>query len=250
MLFYVSIYLKLVFWYTYKNKKRRWSFMFNLKNDWQTHLELEFEKDYYITLINTLKTEYKTKSIYPAKDKVFNALNITSYKNVKVVIIGQDPYHQKGQAHGLSFSVEKGVKTPPSLKNIYKELSSDLGCFIPNNGNLNKWAKQGVLLINSVLTVQDSNPNIHKNLGWQNFTLKVIKQLNKKEQPIVFMLWGANAKAYNKYIDQTKHYILTSTHPSPLSAYRGFFGCKHFSKSNKFLTKNNQQPIDWQIENI
>jgi uracil-DNA glycosylase len=224
--------------------------MFNLKNDWQNHLEQEFEKDYYKTLINTLKTEYKTKSIYPVKDKVFNALNITSYKNVKVVIIGQDPYHQKGQAHGLSFSVEKGVKTPPSLKNIYKELSSDLGCFIPNNGNLNKWAKQGVLLINSVLTVQDSNPNIHKNLGWQNFTLKVIKQLNKKEQPIVFMLWGANAKAYNKYIDQTKHYILTSTHPSPLSAYRGFFGCKHFSKSNKFLTKNNQQPIDWQIENI
>jgi uracil-DNA glycosylase len=224
--------------------------MFKLNKDWANILDGEFEKNYYKDLTNFLKIEYENKDIYPAKENVFSALNFVSFKDVKIVIIGQDPYHQKGQAHGLSFSVRKGVKTPPSLRNIYKELNTDLGCFIPNNGNLKKWAKQGVLLLNAVLTVEDSSPNSHKKKGWMTFTSEVIKKLSERSEPIVFLLWGNNAKFFKKVIDENKHFILTSAHPSPLSVYNGFFGCSHFSQANELLTKLKKNPIDWQIDNI
>ncbi|MBC2457590.1 uracil-DNA glycosylase [Clostridium beijerinckii] len=221
-----------------------------LKNDWKNYLQSEFQKDYYINLRKFLINEYNSKTIYPNMYDLFNALHFTPYNKVKVVILGQDPYHGPGQAHGLSFSVNPGVKTPPSLINIYKELHTDLGCYIPNNGYLRKWADQGVLLLNTVLTVRAGEANSHKNKGWEEFTNEVIKVLNKKETPIVFILWGNNAISKTDFITNPKHLIIKSVHPSPLSASRGFFGSKPFSKTNNFLISTNQAPIDWQIENI
>ena len=221
-----------------------------LKNDWNELLKDEFSKDYYLSLREFLKNEYTTKIIYPDKYDIFNALHYTSYKDVKVVILGQDPYHGPNQAHGLSFSVSPGVKIPPSLLNIYKELNSDLGCYIPNNGYLKKWADQGVLLLNTSLTVRAGEANSHKNKGWEIFTDKIISLINEKTDPVVFLLWGNNAINKKKLITNKQHLILSSTHPSPLSASRGFFGSKPFSKINKFLISDNKAPIDWQIENI
>lgn len=221
-----------------------------LKNDWKDYLASEFESDYYLNLRKFLVSEYNSKVIYPNMYDIFNALHYTSYKDTKVVILGQDPYHGPNQAHGLSFSVNPGVKTPPSLVNIYKELHTDLGCYIPNNGYLKKWADQGVLLLNTVLTVRAGEANSHKNKGWEKFTTKIINVLNEKETPIVFILWGNNAISKEKLITNPKHFIIKSVHPSPLSASRGFFGSKPFSKANNFLISTNQSPIDWQIENI
>lgn len=221
-----------------------------LKNDWKELLEDEFSKEYYQTLRQFLLEEYKTKKIYPDKHDIFNSLHFTPYKDIKVVILGQDPYHGPGQAHGLSFSVNPGIKTPPSLLSIYKELNSDLGCYIPNNGYLKKWADQGVLLLNTSLTVRAGEANSHKNIGWQIFTDKIISLVNEKDDPVVFLLWGNNAIKKKDLITNKKHLILTSVHPSPLSASRGFFGSKPFSKINNFLISANKKPIDWQIENI
>ena len=220
------------------------------KNDWKNYLNTEFEKDYYLKLREFLKNEYNSKVIYPNMYDLFNALHFTSYEDTKVVILGQDPYHGPKQAHGLSFSVNPGVKTPPSLVNIYKELHDDLGCYIPNNGYLKKWADQGVLLLNTVLSVRAGEANSHRNKGWEQFTNRVIEVLNQKETPIVFILWGNNAISKTSLITNPKHFIIKSVHPSPLSASRGFFGSKPFSKANEFLISTNQKPIDWQIENI
>lgn len=221
-----------------------------LKNNWNTILKDELEKDYYQKLRQFLIEEYKTKTIYPNMYDIFNALHFTDYDNVKVVILGQDPYHGPNQAHGLSFSVKPGVTTPPSLRNIYKELQSDLGCYIPNNGYLKKWTDQGVLLLNTVLTVRAGEANSHKNKGWEIFTDKIISKLNERKDPIVFILWGNNAISKKKLITNPQHYIIQSVHPSPLSATRGFFGSKPFSKTNDFLKSINKTEIDWQIENI
>ena len=221
-----------------------------LKNDWKDLLDDEFNKEYYQTLRSFLTNEYKTKTIYPDKYDIFNALHFTPYADVKVVILGQDPYHSPGQAHGLSFSVNPGIKIPPSLLNIYKELNSDLGCYIPNNGYLKKWADQGVLLLNTSLTVRAGEANSHKSIGWEIFTDRIISLVNEKEDPVVFLLWGNNAIKKKNLITNKKHLILTSVHPSPLSASRGFFGSKPFSKINNFLISVNKKPIDWQIENI
>lgn len=221
-----------------------------LKNNWKYVLNEEFEKDYYKNLRSFLVTEYKTKIIYPNMYDIFNALHYTDYDDVKVVILGQDPYHGPNQAHGLSFSVKPGVKAPPSLMNIYKELHTDLGCYIPNNGYLKKWADQGVLLLNTVLTVRQGEANSHKNKGWEHFTDAVINAINKREKPVVFILWGNNAISKKKLITNPIHKIIQSVHPSPLSANRGFFGSRPFSQANDFLQSIGQDPIDWQIENI
>ena len=221
-----------------------------LKNDWKELLEDEFSKEYYQTLRQFLLEEYKTKKIYPDKHDIFNSLHFTPYKDIKVVILGQDPYHGPGQAHGLSFSVNPGIKTPPSLLNIYKELNSDLGCYIPNNGYLKKWADQGVLLLNTSLTVRAGEANSHKNIGWQIFTDKIISLVNEKDDPVVFLLCGNNAIKKKDLITNKQNLNLTSVHTSPLSASRGFFGSKPFSKINNFLISANKKPIDWQIENI
>lgn len=221
-----------------------------LKNDWQYLLEDEFKKEYYLNLRKFLITEYKTRTIYPNMYDIFNALHYTEYKNVKVVILGQDPYHGPNQAHGLSFSVKPGVPAPPSLVNIYKELNSDLGCYIPNNGYLKKWTEQGVLLLNTVLTVRAGEANSHKNMGWEYFTDKIIGILNDREDPIIFILWGSHAQSKMTLITNPKHYTIKSVHPSPLSAHRGFLGSKPFSKANDFLRSIGKEPIDWQIENI
>lgn len=210
-----------------------------LKNIWDS---LEF-KEFYKKVMH----EYELKEIYPPKDYIFNALKLTSYKDTKVVIVGQDPYHGEGEAHGLSFSVQKGVKIPPSLKNIYKELYSDLGIVPEDNGDLSNWAKQGVLLLNSVLTVEKDKAASHRNIGWDALTDYIIKLLNLKEEPIVFILWGNFAKKKAKLITNPKHLIITSAHPSPLSASRGFFGSKPFSKANNFLVNNKLKPIDWKV---
>ena len=222
----------------------------NIKNDWYDLLKDEFEKDYYKKLRTFLIEEYRHHTIYPNMYDIFNALNFTPYKDVKVVILGQDPYHGPQQAHGLSFSVQPDVKIPPSLVNIYKELHTDLGCYIPNNGYLKKWADQGVLLLNTSLTVRAGEANSHRNIGWGTFTDKIIELLNQRQNPIVFILWGNNAISKEKFITNPQHYIIKSVHPSPLSASRGFFGSRPFSKTNAFLIKNNKTPIDWQIENI
>ena len=224
--------------------------MKNLVNDWNELLLEEFSKDYYLKLKDFLKEEYESKQIYPEIQDIFNALNYTSYKDVKVVILGQDPYHGPSQAHGLSFSVKAGVSIPPSLLNIYKELYTDLGCYIPNNGYLKKWADQGVLLLNTVLTVRAGEANSHKNKGWEHFTNKIIALLNEKTEPIVFILWGNNAQAKQSLITNPKHYIIKSVHPSPLSAHRGFFNSKPFSNTNNFLISQGKKTIDWQIENL
>ena len=224
--------------------------MVNLGNSWDELLKDEFSKDYYLRLREFLKMEYSTKTIYPNMNDIFNALKFTSYENVKVVILGQDPYHGEGEAHGLAFSVKKGIAIPPSLRNIYKELNTSLGCYIPNNGYLEKWARQGVLLLNTALTVQKDNANSHSGKGWEILTDAIIKKINQRNEPVVFMLWGNNAKSKAWFIDQNKHLVLTSVHPSPLSASRGFFGCNHFKLANEFLIKNGISEIDWQIENI
>ncbi|WP_163195195.1 uracil-DNA glycosylase [Clostridium thermarum] len=222
----------------------------NIKGDWLDLLKDEFEKDYYKRLRAFLIKEYATNTIYPDKYEIFNALNYTDYKDVKVVILGQDPYHGPNQAHGLSFSVKPGIPAPPSLVNIYKELRDDLGCYIPNNGYLKKWADQGILLLNTALTVRANEANSHRNIGWENFTDAVISVLNTREKPVVFILWGNNAISKEKLITNRAHFIIKSVHPSPLSASRGFFGSKPFSKTNDFLLSIGEKPIDWQIENI
>ena len=225
--------------------------MVNLGNDWDNYLKKEFESEYYLKIREFLKQEYFKKTIYPDMYDIFNSLKFTSYSDCKIVILGQDPYHGEGQAHGLSFSVKPGIKTPPSLVNIYKELSSDIeGFYIPNNGYLTKWAKQGVLLLNASLTVVAGNANSHSKIGWQIFTDNIIKILNEREKPLVFMLWGNNAIRKEQLITNKHHLILKAAHPSPLSAHNGFFGCRHFSKANEFLEKNGVKPVDWQIENI
>lgn len=221
-----------------------------LKNDWEPLLASEFEKPYYQKLRQFLKEEYSTHVIYPNKNDIFNALHYTSYENTKVVILGQDPYHGPNQAHGLSFSVQPGVRTPPSLQNMYKELQSDVGCEIPNNGYLVKWAEQGVLLLNAVLTVRQGEANSHKGKGWEHFTDRVIALLNEREKPVIFILWGRHAQAKKKLITNSNHHIIESVHPSPLSARRGFFGSKPFSKVNEFLSSMSEKEIEWQIPNL
>ena len=216
---------------------------------WKEWLEEEWKKPYFKELSAFLHNEYKTKDIYPPKEKVFTAFNACTYDDIKVVILGQDPYHQRGQAHGLCFSVSPGVQIPPSLLNIYKEINSDVGCDIPNNGYLLPWAKQGVFLLNTVMSVEDSKPKSHANKGWEIFTDNVIKKINEKEEPVVFLLWGRDARNKANMIDK-KHLVLEAAHPSPLSAYNGFFGCKHFSKTNEFLKNNGRGEINWQIPNL
>ena len=220
-----------------------------LGNDWDDLLKDEFQKDYYLEIRKFLKSEYFTKSIFPPMHDIFNALKYTPFENTKVVILGQDPYHEPGQAHGLSFSVKKGVKIPPSLVNIYKELHDDIGMNIPSHGELTSWAKQGVLLLNATLTVRQGQANSHQKIGWATFTDNVIKLLNDSKRPIVFLLWGGNARGKKAYITGKHHLVLESVHPSPLSAYNGFFGCKHFSKANKFLEQSGQVPINWNSVN-
>jgi len=221
-----------------------------ISNDWLEPLSPEFKKPYYKNLYESVKKEYSSHVVYPPADDIFNAFDFTPLSEVKVVIIGQDPYHEPGQAHGLCFSVKPGVKIPPSLVNIYKELNDDLGCYIPNNGYLEKWARQGVLMLNNVLTVRAHEANSHKDLGWEQFTDAAIDVLNKQDRPIVFLLWGSPAARKCAKLNNPNHLILKAPHPSPLSAYRGFFGCKHFSQANEFLKSKGLAPIDWQIENI
>jgi len=221
-----------------------------LKNDWAPLLEGEFTNNYYLRLREILKEEYQKKVIYPDMSDIYNALHFTSFKETKVVIIGQDPYHGPGQAHGLSFSVKPGVTIPPSLKNIYKELHNDIGCEIPNHGSLTEWTEQGVLLLNAVLTVQAGKPNSHRGLGWEMFTDRIIEILNERETPVVFILWGKFAQQKQQLITSTRHFIIKSPHPSPFSANSGFFGSKPFSRTNQFLHKIGQQGIDWTISNM
>lgn len=221
-----------------------------ITNDWQQPLMEEFRKPYYKELYNKVLEEYRTRQIFPAPDDIFNAFHLTPLHEVKVVIIGQDPYHNDGQAHGLCFSVKPGVDIPPSLVNIYQELHDDLGCYIPNNGYLVKWAKQGVLMLNTVLTVRAHQANSHRGIGWEQFTDAVIRAVNEQDRPIVFLLWGRPAQMKKSMLNNPKHLILEAPHPSPLSAYRGFFGCRHFSRTNAFLESHGLEPIDWQIENI
>ena len=219
-------------------------------NDWDELLKDEFEKDYYKELIEFLKSESEQYTIYPPKQDIFNALKYTSYKDTAVVIFGQDPYHGENQAHGLAFSVRENVDIPPSLLNIYKELKSELGCYIPNNGCLTKWTKQGVLLLNNALTVRADMANSHQGKGWEKFTDRIAKILNERKEPIIFILWGANARKKREIITAPQHYILEAPHPSPLSASRGFFGCGHFKEVNSILKALNKKQIDWQIDDI
>lgn len=224
--------------------------MVNLGNDWDTILAPVFESKQYLDLRKFLIEEYRSRAIYPNMHDIFNALKATSYQDTSVVIIGQDPYHNPGEAHGMCFSVKPGVKVPPSLVNIYKELNADLGTYIPNNGYLVSWAEQGVLLLNTILTVRENSPLSHKNKGWEYVTDAVIKALNDREEPVVFLLWGAPARAKKALITNPNHVILEAPHPSPLSAHYGFHGCRHFSKANAILKKIGRKPIDWQIKNI
>ncbi|MBS5852832.1 MAG: uracil-DNA glycosylase [Bacilli bacterium] len=221
--------------------------MVKLNNQWDELLYEEFKKEYYLKLREFLKVEYANYRIFPSMYDIFNALKYTDYKDVKVVILGQDPYHEIGQAHGLCFSVLDNVPLPASLKNIFKELTTDLNIPYPKTGNLTKWAKQGVLLLNTVLTVREHYANSHKNKGWEIFTNHVIELLNQRDESIVFVLWGNDAKQKKSLITNPKHVILTASHPSPLSAFNGFFGCRHFSKINEILLKNHQLPIDWSL---
>ncbi len=220
-----------------------------INNDWLKAVGSEFQKPYYAELYKFVKSEYTRYTIYPNADDIFNAFHFTPLQEVKVVILGQDPYHNEGQAHGLCFSVKPQVEIPPSLMNIYKELKEDLGCHIPNNGYLEKWAKQGVLLLNTVLTVRAHQANSHQGMGWERFTDAVIQAVNAQDRPIVFLLWGKPAQLKRSMLNNPKHLILEAPHPSPLSAYRGFFGSKPFSKANAFLQNHGIEPIDWQIEN-
>lgn len=221
-----------------------------LPKGWESVLTDEFKKPYYLNLYKKIKEEYDTKVIYPPSDEIFTAFGLTDINDVKVLILGQDPYHEPGQAHGLSFSVKPGVQIPPSLLNMYKELHDELGCYIPNNGYLTKWASQGVMMLNTVLTVRAHNANSHKGIGWEEFTDAAIRALNELDKPIVYMLWGSNAQSKAKMLNNKKQLVLKAPHPSPLSSYRGFFGCNHFIKCNEFLRENGLSEIDWQIENI
>ena len=222
-----------------------------IQNDWLQAVGEEFRKPYYKELYNFVKEEYSTRVIYPAADDIFNALHLTPLKEVKVVILGQDPYHNEHQAHGLSFSVLPDQREiPPSLQNIYKELHDDLGCYIPDNGYLEKWARQGVLMLNTVLTVRAHQANSHQGHGWEQFTDAILEAVNQEDRPIVYLLWGRPAQSKIPMLTNPKHLILKAPHPSPLSAYRGFFGCRHFSQANAFLESHGAAPIDWQIENI
>lgn len=221
-----------------------------IANDWLAELGSEFKKPYYKTLYEFVKQEYNTEQVFPPAEDIFNAFHLTPLSEVKVVIIGQDPYHNIGQAHGLCFSVKPDVDIPPSLVNIYQELHEDLGCEIPNNGYLVKWAEQGVLMLNTVLTVRAHNANSHRGKGWEEFTDAAIRALNKQDRPIVFILWGRPAQMKKSMLNNPNHLILEAPHPSPLSAYRGFFGSKPFSKTNQFLEERGISPIDWQIENV
>ena len=219
-------------------------------NDWDNLLEDEFQKDYYKDLRSFLIEEYKNKTVFPKMEDIFTALKLTPYRDVKAVILGQDPYHGPGQSHGLAFSVKKGVRIPPSLRNMYKEMNTDLAIPIPNNGYLEKWAREGVLLLNTSLTVRQAEANSHRKIGWEKFTDRIIQVLNEREEPLIFILWGNNAKSKEKYITNKNHCILKSVHPSPLSASRGFFGTKPFSKTNAFLKSVGEKEIDWRIEDI
>ena len=221
-----------------------------LSDEWQNALAPDFSKPYYKDLFEFVKDEYSKAVIYPPADDIFNAMHLTLLSKVKVMILGQDPYHGEHQAHGLSFSVLPKTDIPPSLQNIYQELHDDLGCDIPNNGYLKKWAEQGVLLLNTVLTVRAHQPNSHQGHGWEKFTDAIIQAVNAQDRPIVYMLWGKPAQSKIPMLKNPKHLILKAPHPSPLSAYRGFFGCKHFSQANTFLKENGQEPIDWQIEDV
>lgn len=221
--------------------------MIQLGNEWDELLKDEFEKDYYKKLRGILANEYKTHTVYPDMYDIFNALKYTSYSDVKAVIIGQDPYHGPNQAHGLCFSVKRGVTPPPSLKNIFKEIQSELGITPPDHGELTSWAKQGVLMLNNVLTVRAGQANSHKGIGWEAFTDRVISILNERETPIVFLLWGGNARQKAKIVTNPIHKILSCAHPSPLSAYNGFFGCGHFAECNEFLKETGREPIDWSL---
>ena len=222
-----------------------------IDNDWLPAIGGEFKKTYYKELYEFVKKEYAEHVVFPTSEDIFNAFHLTPLGEVKVLLLGQDPYHNVNQAHGLSFSVPTSqTEIPPSLQNIYKEIADDIGCYIPNNGYLEKWAKQGVLLLNTVLTVQAHQANSHKGKGWEQFTDAIIKAVNEQDRPIVYLLWGKPAQSKIPMLNNPKHLVLTAPHPSPLSAYRGFFGCKHFSKANEFLKKNGLEPIDWQIENI
>jgi uracil-DNA glycosylase len=224
--------------------------MIGIKNDWDVLLAAEFEKPYFKKLINDLEEAYNTELIYPSKNDLFAALQLTSYAATKVVILGQDPYHGPNQAHGLSFSVKAGVQIPPSLRNILNELQSDLGCSIPNHGCLFSWAEQGVLLLNTVMSVRAGQANSHKKLGWQLFTNLIIRLLNNRDKPVVFILWGSDAQQKADLITNKQHHVIQSVHPSPLSSYRGFLGSKPFSKANRLLAENGQSPIEWQIKSI
>ena len=221
--------------------------MVNIGNEWDGLLAEEFRKEYYLRLREFLKAEYSSRNIFPPMNDIFNALRYTSYSDVRAVILGQDPYHGMGQAHGLCFSVKKGVQPPPSLQNIFKELNADLGITPPDHGELTEWAKSGVLLLNTALTVREGQANSHRNQGWEILTDRVIELLNQREAPIVFLLWGGNARAKAKLITNRHHLVLQCAHPSPLSAYNGFFGCRHFSKCNEFLAANGMSPIDWSL---
>ena len=223
--------------------------MAQLTGDWQEALKTEFRKPYYAELYKKICQEYSTHQVYPPPDQMFNAFHFTPLSEVKVVILGQDPYHGDGQANGLCFSVNPGVDIPPSLLNIYKELQDDCGCYVPDNGCLEKWAEQGVLLLNTVLTVRAHMANSHRMLGWETFTDAVIKILNEEERPIVYLLWGRPARRKAEMLDNPLQLVLEAAHPSPLSAYNGFFGCRHFSRANEFLASRGLAPIDWQIEN-
>lgn len=224
--------------------------MVHLGNEWDDILKDEFSSDYYKRIRYFLKKEYAEQTIYPPMDCIFNALKYTSYSDVKAVLLGQDPYHGPGQAHGLCFSVQPGVTPPPSLKNMFQELSDDLGIVPPKDGTLTKWAQQGVLLLNTTLTVRRGQANSHKNLGWQTFTDAVIRKLNEHPEPVVFLLWGGNARSKKPLITSPQHLILETVHPSPLSAYNGFFGCRHFSKTNAFLESHGIAPIDWDLNTL
>ncbi len=219
-----------------------------LGNDWDVILKDELVKNYFVKLLSLVGDEYKTKTIYPKQNEIFNAFRRTPYKNTKVVILGQDPYHGINQAEGLSFSVKAGVPKPPSLQNIFKELNMDLGYEIPSNGSLIKWCNEGVLLLNTVLTVEANRPASHKNIGWERFTDKVIEKLNEKNTPVVFILWGNFARSKKSLINNPIHFVIESAHPSPFSAYNGFFGSRPFSQTNDYLIKTGQKPIDWQIK--
>ena len=218
-----------------------------LEKSWENKMKKEFEKDYFSILNQFLKQEYKEQTIFPEKKLIFNTLNSTPFNKVKVVIIGQDPYHGKGQAHGLSFSVTEGIKTPPSLVNIFKEIESDLKINNHGKGDLKKWAKQGVLLLNATLTVRENTPGSHQNKGWEQFTDQIISTISEERKDLVFLLWGKFAQNKTKLIDKNKHHILMSSHPSPLSSYRGFLGCKHFSECNNILKRENKTEINWQL---